>query len=134
MEQAAAFTAVPGWGTVGIGASALAAAAVASGRSRGAWLATWLIEAAIAIAVAGFAMWAKARASGVPLVSGPFRRFAFSFSMPLLAGAVLTFTAFSRVGVGPLPGMWLMLYRLAVVCRGLFSVRIVPVMGLCFMA
>src|SRR5262245_43820135 len=77
MEQAAALTAVPGWGTVGIGVSALAAAAVAARGSPAAWLATWLIEAAIAIALAGFTMWAKARASGVPLVSGPFRRFAF---------------------------------------------------------
>jgi len=136
MERAAAFTAVPGWGTVGIGASALAAAAVAARRrSPAAWLVTWLIEAAIAIAIAGFTMWAKARASGVPLVSGPFRRFAFSFSMPLLAGAILTFGAFFRfAAVGPLPGLWLLLYGVAVVCGGVFSVRIVPVMGLCFMA
>ena len=135
MEQAAAFTAVPGWGTVGIGASALAAAAVAGRqRSSAAWLATWLIEAALAVAVAGLAMWRKARGSGVPLVSGPFRRFAFSFSMPLLAGALLTFTVFLRsAALGPLPGLWLMLYGVAVVCGGVFSVRIVPVMGLCFM-
>lgn len=136
MEQAGSFTAVPGWGVAGIGATALATAAVAARQhSAVAWLATWLIEAAIAVALAGLTLWRKARASGVPLLSGPFRRFAFSFSMPLLAGAALTFAVFLRAGaVEPLPGLWLLLYGTAVVCGGVFSVRIVPVMGLCFMA
>jgi len=136
MEQAGSFTAVPGWGVAGIGATALATAAVASRQpSAVAWLVTWLIEAAIAVSFAGLALWRKARASGVPLLSGPFRRFAFSFSMPLLAGAALTFAVFFRAGaVEPLPGLWLLLYGTAVVCGGVFSVRIVPVMGLCFMA
>ena len=136
MEGAGAFTAVPGWGTVAMGATALAAAALAARqRSPAAWLATWLAEAAIAVTLAGLTMARKARASGVPLVTSPFRRFAFSFSMPLLAGAVLTLTAFLRFSAAePLPGLWLLLYGTAVVSGGVFSVRIVPVMGLCFMA
>jgi hypothetical protein len=136
MERAGSFTAVPGWGVAGIGATALATAAIAARQPTAvAWLVTWLTEAAIAIALAGLALWRKARASGVPLLSGPFRRFAFSFSMPLLAGAALTLAVFFRAGaVEPLPGLWLLLYGTAVVCGGVFSVRIVPVMGLCFMA
>jgi len=134
MEQAGAMTAVPGWGQVWIGATALAAAALAARqRSAAAWLATWLAEAAVAIALAAFAMQRKARAAGTPLLSGPFRRFAFSFSMPLLGGALLTLALYRSGAAELLPGIWLLLYGTGVVCGGAFSVRIVPVMGLSFM-
>ncbi len=43
MERATAFTAVPGWGGVGMGLLALAAAAIAQTRlTTDEWLATWL--------------------------------------------------------------------------------------------
>ena len=135
MEQAGELTSVPGWGLVAIGATALVTAALAArARAPGLWLATWLIEAAIAVSLGALAMWRKARAAGAPLVSGPFRRFAFSFSVPLLAGAALSAAALLRAEAAHLlPGVWLLLYGTAVVCGGVFSVRIVPVMGLCFM-
>src|SRR2546429_325668 len=72
MERAGSFTAVPGWGQVAVGATALAAAFLAARQpSAGHWHA--------------------------------------------------------------LPGAWLLLYGTGFVTGGAFSVRIVPVMGLCFM-
>ena len=52
---------------------------------------------------------------------------------PLLAGAALTAALFRQGDFGVLPGLWLALYGAAVVTGGAFSVRIVPVMGLCFL-
>jgi len=135
MERAAAFTAVPGWGGVVMGASALAAAAIAGPpRSGPRWLGVWLTEAAAAVTIALVAMARKARRSGSALADAPARRFAFAFVPPLAAGAVLT-AVFARAGLAPrLPGCWLLLYGTAVVTGGAFSVRVVPVMGLCLMA
>src|SRR2546425_4748382 len=76
MERAGPFTAVPGWGGVLMGATALAAAGIAShASSQRAWLATWLAEGALAIGVGVLAMWKKARAAGLPLWSAPARKF-----------------------------------------------------------
>jgi len=135
MERAAAFTAVPGWGGVVMGASALAAAAIAGPpRSGPRWLGVWLTEAAAAVTIALVAMARKARRSGSALADAPARRFAFAFVPPLAAGAVRT-AVFARAGLAPrLPGCWLLLYGAAVVTGGAFSVRVVPVMGLCLMA
>ncbi len=53
MENAAEFTAVPGWGGVAMGVTALVAAFVASRQvSPRAWLIVWLIEAFVAVAIA----------------------------------------------------------------------------------
>src|ERR1700691_4434702 len=87
MERAGAFTAVPGWGGVAMGITAIGAAAIASRQqSSWAWLATWGIEAAIAIVIAGWSTFSKLRASGASLLTGPGRRFVYSFAPPLLVG------------------------------------------------
>ncbi|MBI4409857.1 MAG: hypothetical protein HY561_09130 [Gemmatimonadetes bacterium] len=134
MERAGSFTAVPGWGGVGMGVTALAAAWVASRQtSESAWLATWVIEALVAAVIASGAMAYKARAAGVPLLSGPARKFALSFSPPILVGVLLTLVLYRTGFVGLLPGIWLLLYGTAVMAAGAFSVRVVPVMGFCFL-
>jgi hypothetical protein len=135
MERATAFTAVPGWGGVGMGALALAAAAVAETRLTPAeWLLTWLAAAVFGLVLGGWAMAAKARRAGTAVFSYSGRRFVLSFLPPLLVGALLT-VVLVRVGQPAiLPGAWLLCYGTGVVTGGAFSVRVVPLMGLCFMA
>lgn len=135
MERSASFTAVPGWGGVAMGLTALAAAVLAA-RQPGSqtWLAVWLAEGTLAFAVGGWAAVRKARTAELPLLSGPARKFALSLLPPVAAGGLLT-AEFDRLGfTHVLPGLWLLTYGAGVLTAGAFSVRIVPVMGLCFMA
>jgi hypothetical protein len=130
MERAHAFTGVPGWGGVGMGVTALAAAWIASQQvTAERWLITWLAEGWLAFAIGGLAMVRKAAAGDTPLTSKPGRRFVLAHVPPILAGAVLTLV-FYRTGLtSMLPGVWLLLYGTAVVTGGAFSVPAVPVMG-----
>ncbi len=135
MERASAFTAVPGWGQVAIGASAIAAAYIAAHQATArAWLGAWLAEAIISLLIAGWLMDRKARKLGVPLFSGPGRKVVFSLSPPMIVGAMLTVVLFRAGLLKAIPGMWLLLYGTGVVTGGMFSVSVVPVMGICFMA
>ena len=134
MENAGRFTAVPGWGGVGMGVTALAAAIVATFQpSTARWFAVWLAELVVAVAIASCATVLKARAAKVQVFSAAGRRFALSFVPPLLVGALLTIVLYRAGFTHVLPGMWLLLYGTAVVTGGAFSVRVVPVMGLCMM-
>ncbi len=135
LERAGSFTAVPGWGGVVAGLTALGAAAVAwmYQTPPGLWLVIWLAEGVLAGSIGVFAVAWKAKSAGVPLLSGPGRRFALSFTPPLLVGALLTAVLWHEGLVRILPGVWLMLYGTAVVTGGAFSIEIVPLMGLCFM-
>jgi hypothetical protein len=135
MERAGSFTAVPGWGGVAMGATALAAAGLASHTSsRQAWLVCWLIEGVVALAAGIVAMASKARAAGLPIWNAPARKFLFSFLPPVIAGAVLTLVLWQAGAWSAIPGVWLMLYGAGVIAGGAFSVPVVPVMGACFLA
>jgi len=134
MERSASFTAIPGWGGVVIGATALLTSFIASRQTRlRDWLLTWFVEGLIALVIAGWATNRKARAVNIPLFSGPGRKFAISLAPPLLAGALLTAVLYRSGMFGILPAMWLLLYGAGVVTGGAFSVKVVPVMGMCFM-
>jgi len=134
MEEAGSFTAVPGGGMMAIGASALVAALLARRlQASEDWLALWIAEACVALALAAWTLTRKARAAKLSLFSGPGRRFALSFTPPMLAAAMLTFVLVRAGFPNLVPGMWLLLYGTGVATGGAFSVRIVPVMGLCFM-
>ena len=134
MERATAFTAVPGWGGVMMGIVALIAAMVASRAGTPlAWVVTWLAAAAAALLIGGWAMAVKARRAGTPLLTWSGRRFVLSFLPPLAVGVLLTIEQVSSGRMHLLPGVWLLLYGSGVVTGGAFSVRAVPVMGICFM-
>lgn len=134
LENSGSFTAVPGWGMVGMAATALVAAGAAWRQAQfERWMIVWLAEGVVALALAMVAMRQKARRAQVPLFSGPGRRFLLNFMPPMLVGAVLTAAMYRGGSLHAIPGMWLLLYGTAVVSGGAFSVRIVPVMGSCFM-
>ncbi|MGC8792126.1 MAG: hypothetical protein ACP5U2_01890 [Bryobacteraceae bacterium] len=133
MERATAFTAISGWGLVAVGLTALGAAALAWRQPPVRWLVIWLGEAAVAFAVAAAATVRKAHAARMPLFSMPARRFALSFSPPMAVGALLTLVLYRAGLVELLPGLWMLLYGTGIVTGGAFSIRVVPVMGVCFM-
>ncbi|HEX8476420.1 MAG TPA: hypothetical protein VF666_20650 [Pyrinomonadaceae bacterium] len=134
MERASSFTAVPGWGQLAIGLTAIAAAVVGAAQTtERAWLLTWLVEAVVSSVIAGAAMYRKARAAETPLLSQPGRKLAINFSPSMFVGALLTVVLYRAGLTELLPGVWLLLYGAGVVAGGAFSVRPVPVMGLCFM-
>jgi hypothetical protein len=134
MQRSSAFTATPGWGQAIMGATAVEAAAIAARQPNAqAWLTTWVVEALLAVAIAVTAMQLKARRAGLPLTSGPGRKFALGF-LPCVLVAVLLTAALTRLGLTRLlPGVWMLLYGAGVIPGGAFSIPLLPAMGSCFL-
>ncbi|CAN5377220.1 hypothetical protein BH20ACI2_BH20ACI2_27740 [soil metagenome] len=130
MERSASFTAVPGYGGMLMGVTAVVAAYIAQTQSRPVdALVVWLVEATLAFSIGLLAMWQKSRLSEISLLSTPARKFALSFAPPLIAGGAITFGLFHVRQFQLMIPVWLSCYGAAVVCGGTFSVRAVPVMG-----
>lgn len=135
MERAGAFTAVPGWGGIFMGVSALLMAVISNNLpTRQLWFLSWIGEAVLAFSIGAWAMVQKAKAVRSPLLYGPGRKFALSLCPAMFAGAILTVFLYRHEMFALMPGVWLLLYGVAVVAGGAFSVNVVPLMGLCFMA
>ena len=135
MERASAFTSIPGWGGCAIGVSALVTAAIASQfvLQPRLWVMTWTADAIVAVAIAAIAMYVKARRAHLSLASASARRFFVSYSAPLVGAALITL-ALVRAGMFmPLPAVWLLLYGASFISSGAFSIRAIPLMGVCFM-
>ncbi|HLK69029.1 MAG TPA: hypothetical protein VKU19_36605 [Bryobacteraceae bacterium] len=135
MERAGSFTAVPGIGGMLMGSTALLAAWIAD-RPAGKryWMAVWIAEALVAFLIGIAATALKSRHVKIPLLSGPGKKFVAGFTPSMLAGAALTVVLYRAGMTAFLPGTWLLLYGAGVVSGGGASVRVVPVMGSCFMA
>jgi hypothetical protein len=135
MQRAGEFTAVPGWGGVAMGVTALVAAyASARQPTPRMWLNVWFIEAVVAAALGVLAVWHKSRAVRSDFLSAPARKFLLSFAPSIVAGTLITLFVYRTASYSMLPGVWLCCYGAAVTSGGTFSVRIVPIMGMCFMA
>jgi hypothetical protein len=135
IERAGSFTAVPGVGGVLMGCAALAAAGLAGRETSGVrWLSVWIGAAVVALLVGILASALKSRRARMPLLSGPGRKFVAGFAPAMLAGGLLTAVLFRAGMPAFLPGIWLLLYGAGVVSGGAASVRVVPLMGACFMA
>jgi hypothetical protein len=135
MERSGSFTAVPGWGAIAAGVTAIAAALIASAVSSPiAWLGVWLCAAAVAVVIGAVTISRKAKAVDIPLGSGPARKYFLSVAPPMVAGALLTAVLWRTGDVNLLPGIWLLLYGVGTVTGGMFSVKTVPLMGMSFMA
>jgi len=135
MERAGSFTAVSGIGIVAIGGIALVASFLAARQADASgWITVWVAAAAAAVVIELSLTARKARALGLPMVSGPGRKFALAFTPTLLAGAILTAALTPAAPRDLLVGTWLLLYGAGVTAGGALSVPVVPVMGVSFMA
>ena len=141
MERAGSFTAVPGGGMVVLGLTALAASVIAGslpvaaayGAAQNRWLVIWMFEALAGAGIGVAALLYKAMRNGDAIVHGPARRFGFGVLPPFLVGALLTYVLWHQHQIALLPAVWLLCYGAGVVTGGAFSMRVVPVMGSCFM-
>jgi hypothetical protein len=135
MERSTSFTAVPGYGGMLMGVTALAAAYIAEQQVylRN-WLIVWLTEAFLAAAIGLLGMWQKAKIADQSLFSTPARKFAFGSIPPLICGIAITLGLWRFEHYDVMIPVWMLCYGAAVVNGGTFSVKVVPAMGWIFIA
>lgn len=135
MERSASFTAVPGYGGMLMGVTAIVAAYIANIQVYLVdSLTVWLIEAALAFAIGLLAMWQKSKIAGQSLISAPSKKFALSFAPPMVVGVITVLGLWKFGHYYEMAPVCMLAYGAAVACGGAFSVRVVPVMGWLFMA
>jgi hypothetical protein len=135
MERSTAFTAVPGYGGLLMGVTAIVAAYIANEQATMVGsLRVWFAEACLAFAIGLLAMWQKAKIGGQSLFSAPARKFALSFVPPLIIGVIITLGLWRNEHYYVMAPVCMLCYGAAVVCGGAFSVRVIPILGWCFIA
>src|SRR5947199_7640128 len=135
MERSTSFTAVPGYGGILMGATAVVAAYIANSQTYVRdWHVVWMVEACLAFSIGLLAMWQKSKIAGQSMFSIPAKKFAFGFTPPLVAGIAITLGLWRYEHYEIMAPVWMLLYGTSVVTGGAFSVRVVPVMGWLFMA
>jgi len=86
------------------------------------------------VAIGSLAMIFKARQTGTSLWSEAARKFLLSFTPAVAVGAVLTAPLYLAGQANLLGAVWLLCYGAAVIAGGSFSAKIVPAMGVAFLA
>lgn len=133
MERSTHFTAVPGYGGMLMGLTAMVATYFASTQIYlRDWLVVWLVEACLAFAIGLLAMWQKSKIAGTSLISAPAKKFALSFLPPLVAGIAITLGLWRYEHYEMMAAVWMLCYGASIVCGGAFSVKVVPILGWCF--
>ena len=133
MERAGSFTAVPGLGFVLMGATAIVASVITSYiDSRDLWFVSWMGEAVLAAAIGVLGTVLKAGTTRA-FLQGPGQKFAMSLLPALIGGAIMTGALYQRGLFELMPGAWLLLYGVAVMSCGTYSVKVIPMMGAGFL-
>lgn len=118
-----------------MGVTSIGAGVLASRQSElSGWLQVWLGEACAALIIGMIALRRKARTTGQGLWSKPARKFALAFAPPIAAAGLLTIALYRAGAHALIAGTWLALYGVAVMGAGVFSVSVVPAMGVGFFA
>ena len=135
MERSTVFTSVPGYGGILMGATAIAAAYIASSQATVRdWLIVWLTEAVLAFFIGLLAMWQKTKLSKTSILSTPAKKLVMNSLPPMLCGVFITLGLWRFGHFEAMIPVWILCYGAAVVCGGAFSVKPVPLMGWLFMA
>jgi hypothetical protein len=133
MENSGSSTAISGLGMLLIGVIAILATFVARDTVPP-WerIQVWLVAALMAMMVGAVATVRKARRKGHALTHAVNRRFFLNLAPPIFAGAILTAVLINSGYLEPIPGVWLLMYGTGIITGGAFSVRVVPILGICF--
>jgi hypothetical protein len=133
MESSISFTGISGKGYVLAGISAFAAAWLAARQTNTtAWLGIWMAELGLAAAITLTTTAFKARSQGGSLWSNNGMKVLLAFLPSMTVGGIVTVVLYLQGDVTLLPGIWLCLYGAAMMTAGMYSIRIIPVMGALF--
>lgn len=132
LSRAGSFSAFSGWGTFALGFLGLMAS-FGGYRYPEQWLVIWLTVGVLGFVVGSVTLVVKAKRESQSLTIGAGRRFCLTFMPPLIAGGVLTLSNLASDSGSALPGVWLLLYGVALVNAGASSTRWVVAMGWAFM-
>lgn len=135
MESASVFTGLSGLGYMLVGLTALVATWLASNQENASgWFLVWMVELLLATVLAASLAWIKTRRQGTPLRQATTKKLLAAFLPAMTVGGLLTLVLYQQELTVLLPGIWLSLYGAAVITAGAWSVRVLPLMGLVFMA